>query len=409
MKFLRFLLFFALCTAFISAAEAGKPVSKPVSEPASKPAPSPRVSAKPGIPSYLITNDDLPPQTPTSGTFFTFAADGTPQNPTKVNLGGAGESGGYFNGDRVSILSNLTEACAYLSLAASNEVGGVDIATEQDLGNFFAEPTDSGTDNGIGLANNGTYLYASFSTSETLATFSILPGCGLSFLGDIAPIGLNAGNISGMAVHGNMMVVTYGDGSIESFNLSAGIPVSNGDLQDATGYASSRYPAGVDITQDGHFAIFGDQSTTTTVEVSDISSGKLTKTKLYNVGNAGNAASVYLSPDETLLYIANTSVGKVTAAFFNAASGKVSPGCISAELKGFDTNWVFLSSPVTELNTGTGSVLYVAEFGASSGVAVLDVTSGAGQCTLTETKTSPVIDPNSTALLSIGVYPPRQF
>jgi len=401
MKFLRFLLLFALCSPFAGAAEAGKPASKPVT--------GPGVSAKPSTPSYLITNDDLPPQTPTSGTFFTFAADGTPQNPTKVSLGGAGEAGGYFNGNRVSIFSNATEACAYLSLAASGEIGGVDIATEQDLGNFSAADTDSGTNNGIGLANNGTYLYASFSTSKTLATFSMLPGCSLTFLGDIAPIGVNAGNISGMAVHGNMMVVTYGDGSIESFNLSAGIPVSNGDLQDATGYASSRYPAGVDITQDGRFAIFGDQSTTTTVEVSDISSGKLTKTKLYNVGSAGNAASVFLSPDETLLYIANTSVGKVTAAFFNAATGKVSPGCTSAELKGFDNNWVFLSSPVTELNTGTGSVLYLAEFGASSGVAMLDVTSSAGKCTLTETKASPVIDPNSTALLSIGVYPPRQF
>jgi len=397
MKFLRSLLLFGLCTQFVGVAETGKPVSKP------------GIPVKPGIPSYLITNDDLPPQTPTSGTFFTLAADGTPQNPTKVSLGGGGEAGGYFNANRVSIVSNSTEACAYLSLAASNEVGGVDIATEQDLGNFSAEPTDSGTDNGIGLANNGTYLYASFSTSETLATFTMLPGCGLSFLGDIAPIGLNAGNVSGMAVHGNVMVVTYGDGSIESFNLSAGLPVSNGDLQDATGYATSRFPAGVDITQDGHFAIFGDQSTTTTVEVSDISSGKLTKTKLYNVGNAGNAASVFLSPDETLLYIANTSVGKVTAAFFNATTGKVSPGCTSAELKGFDNNWVFLSSPVTELNTGTGSVLYVAEFGASSGVAVLDVASSAGKCSLTESKASPVSDPDSTALLSIGVYPPRQF
>ncbi len=397
MKFVRLLLLFALSTQFVGVAETGKPVSKP------------GLAAKPGIPSYLITNDDLPPQTPTSGTFFTFATDGTPQNPTKVSLGGAGESGGYFDGNRVSIFSNSTEACAYLSLAASNEIGGVDIQTEQDLGNFAAAETDSGTTNGIGLAHNGTYLYASFTTSNTIATFNILSGCGLSFIGDIAPLGLNGGNVKGMAVHGNMMVVTYGDGSIESFDLSGGIPVSNGDLQNATGYVSSRYPAGVDISQDGRFAIFGDQSTTTTVEVSDISSGKLSKTVLYNVGSAGDAASVYLSPDETLLYIANTSVGRVTAAFFNAATGQVSPGCTSAELRGFDTNWIFLSSPVTELNTGTGSVLYVAEFGASSGVAVLDVASGAGKCTLTETKTSPVDDPNSTALLSIGVYPPRQF
>jgi len=391
MKFLRFLLPLALCIQWAALAEAGGPAVKPV------------------IPSYLITNDDLPPKIAFGATFFTFASDGTPQNPYKVNLGGVGAGGGYFAANRVSVLQRTTDACAYLSLGGSGEVGAVDIQALQDIGNFSAASTDSGVDNGIGLANNGTYLYASFSTSNTLGTFAILPGCSLNFLGDISPIGKHSGNIKGMAVHGNLLVVTYGDGSIESFNVSAGIPVSNGDLQNATGYNTDRYPNGVDITQDGHYAIFGDQSTTTTVEVSDISSGKLAKTVLYNLGNAGNSNNVLLSPDETLLYISNTGPGKVTAAFFNATTGKVSPGCTSATLNGFDTNWIFLSGPATELNTGTGSVLYVAEFGAFSGMALLDVTSSAGKCTLRERKTSPVVDPNSTSLLSIGVYPPRQF
>src|SRR5207302_9963263 len=144
----------------------------------------------------------------------------------------------------------------------------VDIQALQDIGNFAAASTDSGIDNGIGLANNGTYLYAAFSTSNTLGTFAILPGCSLTFLGDISPVGKQLGNVKGMAVHGNLLIVTYGDGSIESFNVSAGIPVSNGDLQNAVGYNTDRYPTGVDITQDGHYAIFGDQSTTTTVEIS---------------------------------------------------------------------------------------------------------------------------------------------
>jgi len=392
MKFLRLLLPLALCMQWAVPAEAGGPAMKPATS------------------SYLITNDDLPTKiAATAGTVFTIASDGTPQNPFKVTLGGAGAGGGYFAANRVSVLQSTKYACAYLSLGAAGEVGAVDIHALRDIGNFSAESTDSGIDNGIGLANNGTYLYASFSTSNTLGTFAILPGCSLSFLGDIAPIGKHSGNIKGMAVHGNLLVVTYGDGSIESFNVSAGIPVSNGDLQNATGYNTDRYPNGVDITRDGHYAIFGDQSTTSTVEVSDISSGKLTKTVLYNVGNAGNSNNVLLSPDETLLYISNTGPGKVTAAFFNATTGKVTRGCTSPTLNGFDTNWIFLSNPVTELNTGTGSVLYVAEYGAFSGMALLDVTSSAGKCRLTERATSPVIDPNSTTLLSIGVYPPRQF
>ena len=367
-----------------------------------------RTVPKPSAASFLITNNDLPPKTAaTSGTVFTFASDGTPQNPFHVSLGGSGAGGGYFNSNRVSVLRS--SACAYLSLGGAGEIGGVDLQALRDIGNFPGSATDVGIDNGIGLVNNGTYLYASYSSSNTIATFAILPGCSLNFLGDISPLGKNSGNVKGMAVHGNLFVVTYGDGSIESFNVSAGIPVSNGDLQNATGYAHSSFPAGVEITADSHFAIFGDQSSSTTIEVSDISSGKLTKTVLYNLGAAGDSASIYLSPDETLLYITNTSVGRVSAAFFNATTGKVSRGCISKPLKGFDRNWVFLSNPVTELNTGTGSVLYLAEYGASSGIAVLNVTSSGATCSLSETAASPVTDPDSTTLLSIGVYPPRKF
>jgi len=366
-------------------------------------------SSKPTVPSYLITNDDQPPKIPTSGTFFTIASGGALQNPTRVSLGGVGAGGGYFAANRVNILQSVTDACAYLSLGSSGEVSVVNIQTLANIGDFSADTDDSGVDNGIGLTNNGSYLYASFSTSDTIATFTILSGCGLQFLSDISPIGKHQGNVKGMAAHGNLLIVTYGDGSIESFNISAGVPVSNGDLQDATGHITDRFPTGVDITQDGHYAIFGDQSTNTTVEVSDISSGKLTRTVLYNLGKAGNSNNVALSPDETLLYISNTSTGQVTAAFFDASSGKVSPGCTSLPLKGFDSQWTFLSTPVTELNSGTGSVLYLAEFGASSGIALLNVSSSGGKCKLTETSGSPVVDLNSPSLLSIAVYPPRQF
>jgi hypothetical protein len=373
-----------------------------------KPAPAPQKSNT--ATSYLITNDDSPGKGgATSGTFFSIGTNGALQSSSRVSLGGAGVGGGYFSAGRVSILQTSADACAFLSIAGAAEIGAVDINSQQDIGNFSGAPTDSARDNGIGLVNNGTYLYATFTYSNTIGTFAILPGCGLSFLGDISVLGLQSGGVKGMAIHGNMLVVTYGDGSIESFNASAGIPVSNGDLQNSTGYAKSLFPVGVDITQDGHYAIFGDQSTYTNVEVSDISSGKLTTTVLYSLGNAGNSASVYLSPDETLLYIANTGDGRVTAAFFNATTGQLTPGCTSARLKRFDTTWTFLDSPVTELNTGTGSVLYLAEFGNPSTIAIVNVTSGAGTCALTEAAGSPVMDPDSTTLLSIEVYPPRSF
>lgn len=388
---IKLFLVFALCNSFAAIAQASGPPSQP------------------GIPSYLITNDDLPPKVPTSGTFFTVAANGMLQNPTRVSLGGVGVGGGYFTANRVNVLNSSIAPCAYLSVGGSAEVGAIDISTLQLVGNFPASSTDLSFDSGLGLANNGSYLYANYSTSNTIATFAILPGCSLQFLSDISVLGLQGGTVNGMAVHGNIMVVAYGDGSIESFNLSDGAPVSDGDRQNATGYFSDRFPTGVDITQDGHYAIFGDMATGITVEVSDISSGKLTKTLLYNLGHAGDSNNVLLSPDETLLYVANNSTGQVTAAFFDKNTGRVSRGCTSAPLKNFYVDWVFLSSPVTELASGTGSVLYLAEFGSNSGIGVVKVASSAGKCTLTEAANSPVVDPNSTSLVSIGFYPARSF
>lgn len=384
-------IFFAL-TVISAAAAAEKPASVPAA-----------------TGSYLITNDDLPGELASSGTLFTIGTGGALSDPSRISLGGPGIGGGYFNANRVSVLNNPTNPCAYLSLAGASEISVVDINSQENVGNVAGSATDSGKTNGIGLVNNGVYLYANFTSSNTLATFAIGSGCALQFLSDISPIGLQGGNVKGMALHGDLLIVTFGDGSIESFNISGGVPVSNNDLQDATGYATDRFPTGIDITQDGHYAIFGDQSTTTTVEVSDISSGKLTTTVLYNFASAGDSTNVLLSPDETLLYITNTSTGQVTAAFFNATTGKITQGCVSNRLKGFDNQWIFLSSPVTELTTGTGSVLYLAEYGGTSGIAMMNVTSTGTACTLTEASTSPVVDPYTETLLSIEVYPPRPF
>ncbi len=378
---------------------------------ASGPRSAPAVQKTNTTTSYVITDDDSPGKAGSTGvTLFPISSAGTLENSTRVSLGGAGIGGGYFDAARISVLQNSSgDSCAFAALAGASEVAAVDINAQQDIGDFSGSTTDSAGANGIGLANNGTYLYANFTGSNTIGTFTILPGCGLNFLGDITALGKQKGNVKGMAVHGNLMVVAYGDGSIQSFNLSGGIPVSNGDLQNASGFSTDRFPIGVDITSDGHYAIFGDESTTTTVEVSNLSSGKLSKTVLYNMKTAGNSANIYLSPDETLLYIGNGGTGQLTAAFFNATTGKITPGCASATLKGFDNTWIFLGSVVTELNTGTGSVVYLAEYGTVSGVAEVGVTSSGGKCTLKEISGSPVEDPNSTTLLSIGVYPPRQF
>jgi 6-phosphogluconolactonase (cycloisomerase 2 family) len=359
---------------------------------------------------YLFANNDPPGKVSNSSNFYSVGARGllTPKAVVTTGFGGIG--GGYFGLDKVRALQNGKEQCVFVSDSFTGLVAGIVVSTLNVSGAFAGSATDSGQANGVGLALNSTYLYASFTDSNTIGTFKILPNCKLKFVGDVSAQGLNGGSLDGMAIHGNLLVVTYVDGSIESFDISNGEPVSNGDLQNSTGFIKEGdEPGGVDITSDGHYAIFGDVSVTTTVEVSDISSGKLTKTIVYHLGSRRNSSTVLLSPDETLLYIGSTQSGQIVAAFFDKTNGTLTPGCASGPLHGFDTDWAYVGTLATAGTSGTGNVVYAAEFGSPGSIAIVNVMSSGGKCTLKESPKSPVIDPQSPGLLSIGVYPPRAF
>lgn len=361
-------------------------------------------------PHYLVTNDDMPFEN--SVTFYTVEANGVLTLKGQVLTGGGGITGGFFATNRVSLLNGTGNECVYASDAGTGDIVGINVNTMEVTGSASGSPTDSGATNGIGLAMNGQYLYASFTASNTIGTFQVQSDCSLSFVNDVPVVGLQVGFINGMAVHGNLLVATFGDGSIESFDISSGTPVSNNDEQNSTGYLKSQgtaYPNEVEITKDGHFAIFGDTSTSTTVEVSDISTGKLDTTIVYPLGTAINSSNLLLSPDETLLYISNTQGAKITAAFFDKTTGRLSPGCASGSLRGYSSKWSYLAGLALDANAGTGDAIYVAEFGAPSYIAMVEVSSSGGTCSLQEFPSSPVPDANSAGLLSIGSFPPRAF
>ncbi len=211
----------------------------------------------PDSPIYVLTNDD--------GLLHSYVsfyvAGGSQGAPTltfqkSVNTGGQGIGGGFFGSPRVTLLPDPSAQCVYASDAASGDIAAVNISTQQLAGNFSGSANDSGTSNGIGLVMNKNYLYAGYTLSNTIATFAVDAGCQLSFLGDVSVTPLNGGWVAGMALNGNLLVVTYIDGSIQSFNTANGIPMSNNDEQNAAGFAAAFFPDGVDITQDGHFAIF---------------------------------------------------------------------------------------------------------------------------------------------------------
>jgi len=356
---------------------------------------------------YLLTNDD----SATNGvSLYSIGPGGTLTFSDHVAGPGLGIGGGYFGMIRLAVVDSGNTQCIFASEAFTSDVMWIVPGTGLAGGFAGGSSTDLGSANGVGLAANPQYLYASFSNSSTIGTFQIQSGCELVFVNDVVVGGLNGGIVDGMAIRGNMLITSYADGSIESFNIVSGTPVSNGDKQNSTASAGGEsYPNGIEITQDGHFAIFGDTSSYDIVEVSDISSGKLTPTTVYRTRAGISSSDIMLSPDETILYISNTQGAVVTAAFFNKNTGQVTPGCTSARLRKYVKGWSYLGGLALQQVTGDGSGVYVAEFGGPSSVAVLDLTVDGAKCTLKEAYGSPVADPYSQGLLSIGRFPPRSF
>jgi len=259
---------------------------------------------------------------------------------------------------------------------------------------------------------NSKYLYASFTDSNTIGTFQVQGGCSLTFIKDTPVAGLQQGTINGMALHGNMLIATYSDGSVNSFDVSNGTPQPNHDKQYTAGHRRSHgatYANAIDITKDGHFAIFGDTSTMMEVEVADISSGKMTRPVPYQSRAGISSSNITLSPDESILYVVNTQGDRVSALFFNKSTGALSAGCTSGPLRGISENFSYLGGVVPMNESGNGGGVYVTEFGTGPGIAEVKLTVSSGTCTLQETAKSPVAAQQSPGLLSIGNFPPRSF
>ena len=377
---------------------------------------------------YVITNDDNP--TANTATFYTVGAGGKLTLKKTVSTGGTGLGGGFFANVRVNVSHSKTQPCVYVSNSSSNNVSAINEMTLKNNGPFNAGSKDAGTAGGIALVSTTSYVYAGFGGvsagdgSGTLATYKELAGCKLKYVKSIPAVGLGQGTFgigqpAGMAVtpDGKTMVMAYDDGSIQSFNISAGVPKPIGKAVNTTGFANGNYPGSVDITADGKYAVFGDITSTSSsgavVEVGPIATLKNGKTKVYGPIQTGfNSDFVSLSPDESLLYISNNQGGTITAAHFNKTTGAVSASksCMSAVLKNFNNTWFYVGGLTTQnTQTGNGTAVYLAELGfTGSGVGQVNVKTTTSGCTLTETKGSPYADPTGF-VLSVGSFPPRPF
>lgn len=381
---------------------------------------------------HVVTNND---NFPNENTITIYAASGTADAAkltelTTLSTGGVGDGDGYLEGQQQAFVLVGKTKCLFIGDAGSADVAAIDVGTRRLVGNFRGSfQKDLSNQFGISLlpSSDGTLLYAAyreraFGFASSIATFTIEAGCKLTFVDDTIGFGSQGGGIEGMAAHGDILVVGYGDGSIESFHISGTTLTSNNDKQNATGFTSHNNglgPGSVQITADGRFAVFGDvvsniEGEFTEIEVSDISSGKLTATVDYggahhangDLGPGLSSNSAILSSDESHIYVSNPFSGQVTALNFDAANGVVTFGCISDPLSGFTNAFPAMGQIAASGATAKGDVLWVAEDGngGSSSIGIVRFVPEGSSCSLTESAHSPAEDAHSIILKSLSAF-----
>jgi hypothetical protein len=408
---------------------------------------------------YLNDNNDHAPNLNTA-TMFKKTGTGlattlAPSGGIPYATGGTGWAGG--SSFRYSALKNQAafnvsaKPCLFISDPgpstgyASGDIAVFNIAASGTLtltGRYAAPATNLGNLYGIALAGGNGYLYAAYSHSKTIATFKATwngTACILDYLTTISAVGKSGGVVDGMSLSPNfaLVVVAYGDGSVQSFKTTTtGLVPTCALAQNSAGFTDGNggIPAGVDITADSHYAIFGDANNSNTavaeLEVAPIPipcvSGGATVTLDFGgpivanstyLGPGIHSKNVWLSPNGLFIYVTNTESHQITTVAYVEPFGlSLATGCTSGH-----TNPTLLhpGSYVKpgEIQTvsptiGTGSGLYVAEYGDPSEVALLAV--DVAGCT-EETTPSPVPDTSSNYVTqvfgswSLNAWPPRLF
>src|SRR4029077_1514536 len=126
---------------------------------------SPKQVQAPGSsPIFLVANQDLGSPDPSFASIYQAQGNQLTFN-NAFQTGGEGIQGGFFGTNKIASIPSLTAPCIYLSNAATNNIATATVPSFEFVDTFSGSDSDDGTDNGIGLAANSNYLYASYTTS----------------------------------------------------------------------------------------------------------------------------------------------------------------------------------------------------------------------------------------------------
>jgi 6-phosphogluconolactonase (cycloisomerase 2 family) len=354
---------------------------------------------------YAVTNND-PPSTANSATIFKLESKALTITDT-LQTGGNGGGGGDFNLIRVIVANTGSNLCLFVADAGSSDVAAFQLPSLKKAGNFTDPKGNSdGFGYSIGLASRGNLLFVGYGVSSNIGVFEIGAGCKLSLLGTYD----STTSVAGMRAtpDGKTLLVGYGYGEnlVDSYSIS-----STGVLTENGPYPSQAGAAGVDITSDGKYAVFGDATGgTTQIEVFPINSnGTLGSETSFggdgSLGTGQDSSSVWLSPNGKFLFVVNNLSKQVTSLGFSESPLTISyVGLTTLQ----DSSQIISVGGLTTVSpSGNGGGLYVAEFSSPDGLVGLLQINADG--TTTEAPTSPFNTGTSSSLLSVAAYPPRSY
>jgi hypothetical protein len=331
-----------------------------------------------------------------------------------LSTGGNGSGGGSFAVPRALVYLKGADKCGFFSDSGTSDIAAFKAVNTggKKVGNFKDPKGNggSGTSGGIGLTIGGDYLFAGYAGSSNVGIFKILAGCKLKLAGTKKIPNPAAGLRA--TPNGKTLVVAYGYGAnqVDSFSVSA-----TGKLTEHGPYPASAGAAGVDITQDGKYAIFGDAvGTSTEIEIYPINAdGSLGKDNKFggdgSLGAGVDSSNVWLSPNEKFLFVTNNLSAQVTSLMFSEKPLGLSYVNITT-LK--DASQIISTAEATTAaSSGNGGYLYVSEYSSpNSFVALLQINSDGST---TEAAGSPfaitVTDGGGPGLQSLAAYPTRKF
>ncbi len=355
---------------------------------------------------YVITNNDVY-RAGNSASVFELTGSSL-KEIAALNTTGWGIGGGFFGTSAQAIATVGSRVCVFIADPGSDDIAAFTAtATSASLVGNFNDPTGSGAYSGIALAVHGSTLYAGYSASVNIGVWAINPNCSLTVANSAAntPSWAPVDNLA-VSPDGKTLVVTYGYQNADTFAISGTTLTEKGP------FATKGYTAGIDITKDSKLAVFGDFSCCyTEFEFLHINSDStLGVSDFYNESQGGqDSNNVWLSPDQTRLFVSNNVSLSVTTLIFDefgSPGEKVLFDCVTP-LHNPGT-LLYAGGIATRGSASEGGYLYVTEVGNPASIAVLQIPQGGCPA---EVSGSPFINTAGSSQwpVTLAVYPPRAF